>query len=393
MKIIVIGNGAAGISAVESILENQVDDNYEIKIITNEDASIYYRPMLSDYISQPSLPNRFFLHPFAWYEENKIELIHGIPVIEILKEKNQVKLEDGRLLPYDKLIITTGSYNFIPPFEGVNLPEVKSLRTLKDAEIIKKMIRPSNHAVVIGGGLLGLELGWQMIKLGLKVTVVEMMERLLPRQLDPEASALFLEKVKETGMHIITGIGTDSILGNQHVEGVKLSNGDIINCDYVFVSIGIRADVALAQQAGLNIGKGIIVNDQMQTSIENIYAAGDCAEHKGINYGIWPEAVSQGKIAGLNIVGHKTSYESLVPFHIYHGMNMRLFSIGDVGSLGEQSYEVIRFEYDDHFEKIFFKDGMITGGILMGNISKSAKLKNALSHKLSKEAFLESLKG
>ena len=393
MKIIVIGNGAAGISAVESILEHKVENNYEIKIITNEEASVYYRPMLSDYISQPSLPNRFFLHPFAWYEENKIELIQGIPVTEILKEKNQIKLEDGRLLNYDKLLIATGSYNFMPPFEGINLPEVKTLRTLKDAEVIKKMLNPSDHAVVIGGGLLGLELGWQMIKLGLDVTVIEMMDRLLPRQLDPEASALFLEKVKATGMHIITNIGSDSILGDAHVEGVKLSTGEIIDCSYVFISIGIRADVALAQQAGIEVSKGIVVNDQMQTSVENIYAAGDCAEYNGINYGIWPEAVSQGKTAGLNMIGHKATYETLVPFHIYHGMNMRLFSIGDVGSLGEEAYDIIRFEYDDHFEKIFFKDGHIAGGILMGNISKSAKLKNALSHNLTKEAFLESLKG
>ncbi|GAU77104.1 NAD(P)/FAD-dependent oxidoreductase [Fusibacter sp. 3D3] len=392
MKVIVIGNGAAGISAVESLIENQVDTHYDIKIITNEDASIYYRPMLSDYISQSALPNRFFLHPFAWYEENKIELIHGIPVVEILKAKKQIKLQDDRFLPYDKLIIATGSYNFIPPLEGVALPEVKSLRTLKDAEFIKKMVKPSKHAVVIGGGLLGLELGWQMIKLGLKVTVIEMMERLLPRQLDAEASGLFLEKVEATGMQIITGVGTDSILGDHHVEGIRLSNGKTITCDYVFISIGIKADIALAEQAGLEVGKGITVNAQMQTSDANIYAAGDCAEYDGINYGIWPEAVLQGKTAGLNIANQKTSYETLVPFNIYHGMNMRLFSIGDVGSLGEKAYEIIRFEYDDHFEKIFFKEGIITGGILIGNISKSAKLKSALFHKLTKEAFLESLK-
>ncbi|MBF4693536.1 NAD(P)/FAD-dependent oxidoreductase [Fusibacter ferrireducens] len=393
MKIIVIGNGAAGISAVESILENQVDNAYEIKIITSEEASIYYRPMLSDYISQSALPNRFFLHPYAWYEENNIELICGMTVTEILKAQNQVKLKDNRLLSYDKLILATGSYNFIPPLEGVHLPEVKSLRTLKDAEHIKKMVQPSKHAVVVGGGLLGLELGWQMIQLGLKVTVVEMMERLLPKQLDPEASALFLEKVKETGMHIVTGLGTNSILGTEHVEGVKLSNDEIIPCDYVLFSIGIRADVALAQQAGLDIDKGIIVNDQMQTSVENIYAAGDCAEYLGINYAIWPEAVSQGKTAGLNAIGQKASYDVLVPFHIYHGMNMRLFSIGDVGRLGETAYDIVRFKKDDHFEKFFFKEGIITGGILMGNISKSAKLKNALAHKLTKEAFLESIKG
>ena len=393
MKIIIIGNGAAGISAAESILENKGNTHLEIKMITTEDASIYYRPMLSDYISQPSLPNRFFLHPFAWYEENSISLIHGVAVTEINRDKKQVTLDNGQAHAYDKLVIATGSYNFIPPFKGADLPEVKSLRTLKDAETIKAMIEPSKHALVIGGGLLGLELGWQMIQLGLKVTVIEMMERLLPRQLDPEASALFLKKVEATGMTVMTGVGTDSILGDTHVEGIKLSTGEIVKGDYVFISIGIRADVTLAQKSGLTINRGIVVDEHMRTSDPDVFAAGDCAEYEAINFAIWPEAVSQGKVAGMNLVGKDSTYETLVPFNIYHGMNMRLFSIGDVGSQGEEAYEILRFEDGDHFEKIFFKDNVITGGILLGNISKSAKLKNALLKKFDKEAYLKSIEG
>lgn len=388
--IVIIGNGAAGISAAESIAEinhSEVSPS-EITLISTEPGAVYYRPMLSEYLSEESLPKRFYLHSIDWYTENKIRLLQETKVSSIDRESKTLTLSDDTSLIYDKLILATGSYNFVPPMPGAALKNVKNLRTLEDAEEIRSIIKAGKKAVVIGGGLLGLELGWQLLQKGISVTVVEMMERLLPRQLDTEASALFLEKVLDTGMNILTGVGTEAILGEEEVSGVKLSNGETIPADYVFISIGVRADVGLAKACGLNLNRGILVDGRMCTSDPSIFAAGDCAEFDGVNYAIWPEATAQGKVAGINATGGNALYEQTIPFNIYHGMNLRLFSIGDAGSLGDSEYEIHRHRDGDNFEKIFAKNNQVVGGVLMGNISRSAKLKKALQSRLSLSEYL-----
>jgi NAD(P)H-nitrite reductase large subunit len=257
---------------------------------------------------------------------------------------------------------------------------------LADADAIRSQLAKGKKAVVIGGGLLGLELGWQLLQAGLDVSVVEMMDRLLPRQLDHEASALFLEKVLATGMKILTGVGTKSIEGSGNTAtGVKLETGEILPADLVFISIGIRADIKLAQTADLKTNRGILVNSNMETSSADIYACGDCAEFDGINYAIWPEALAQGKTAGLSAIGIHQPYETVIPFNIYHGMNLRLFSMGDV-SEGEDV--TVKQNGDmEAYEKYFFKNGKIVGGILLGNIAKSSKLKKAIADGVLEEAF------
>lgn len=270
---------------------------------------------------------------------------------------------------------------------GSKKENVFDLRTYEDANIIKEKAKDAKSAVIIGGGLLGLELGWQLRKLNIEVSVIEMMQRLLPRQLDEEASVLFEESVKATGIKVIKGVQTQEIVGEPKAEGVMLTTGEVIKGDLIIFSIGIRADVQLAKNAGLTTDRGIIVNDFMQTSVKNIYAAGDCAEYSGINYAIWPEAVEQGKVAGLNAIGSKTVYEPVVPFNIYHGMNLRLFSMGDVGGNPANQYEVHRVGEIEHFEKYYYVNDHLVGGILMGNISKSGKLKKGIISRMTRAEF------
>ncbi len=384
-KIVIIGNGAAGNAALEEILSK--DQSYDITVITTESTPIYYRPMLSEYLSEPEVPKRFYLHDQNWYDEHGVKVHYQMEVQKIDPSSQTIMLPNDVELKYDKLILCTGSRNFIPPLPGVKLAGVMDLRTLSDADLIKYKAGNARKAVIIGGGLLGLEIGWQLRKLNIGVTVVEMMDRLLPRQLDTEASVIFEEKVAATGIEVIKGVQTQELVGQEWVEGVKLSNGETIEADFVIVSIGIRADVTLAKELGLNINRGIVVDDFMQTSVKNIYAAGDCAEHNNINYAIWPEAIEQGKIAGLNALGIRSVYEPVIPFNIYHGMNMRLFSIGDVGGDPAKSYTIEHFKAEDHFEKFFYVDDIIVGGILIGNIAKSSKLKKAVASGLKKGAF------
>ncbi|MDW7662500.1 MAG: FAD-dependent oxidoreductase [Bacillota bacterium] len=388
-KIVIIGNGAAGNAAAEEIL-NQNSSN-DITIISNEESPVYYRPMLSEYVSEESLPKRFYLHDLNWYKENNIVLKTSSIVKQILPDAHELILDSGEELSYDALIICSGSNNFIPPMPGSTLKNVVSLRNLADAGKIKELASTSKKTVIIGGGLLGLELGWQLRKLDISVDVVEMMDRLLPRQLDLEASEIFENKVASTGIKVMKGVQTKGIVGEDSAKGVELSDGTIIDADFVIFSIGVRADTALAKEAGLKIERGIVVDDFMKTSHSDIYAAGDCAEHKGINYAIWPESVDQGKIAGLNSIGIRSVYEPVIPFNIYQGMNMRLFSIGDVGSDPGTTYDTHKVEDDNHFEKYFFVDDILVGGILLDDISKSSKLKKAMIARTSKTDFIESL--
>lgn len=384
-KIVIIGNGAAGITAAETIL--QQNRSYSLTMITNEGEAAYYRPMLSEYISAYEIPKRFYLHSKDWYEENNIELLPSSNATKIDTVNKQVAIDNGLLIDYDKLIIACGSYNFIPPLPGASLKGVYNLRTLKDADEIKSSVSNGQKSVVIGGGLLGLELGWQLLSLGIDVTVVEMMPRLLPRQLDEEASKLFLQKVEATGIKIKLGIGTSSIIGEDNVTGVALENGEMIECDNVFISIGIRADTALAQEAGIKVNRGIIVDSNMRTSVEDVFAAGDCAEYEGVNYAIWPEAVAQGKIAALSACSVEAAYENITPFNIYHGMNLRLFSIGNVNDNDDRVHKTIKKYNGDNLEKYFFMDEVLVGGILLGDISKSSKLKQALINKVTYDEF------
>lgn len=388
-KIIIIGNGAAGNAATEEILNQK--DSHEITIITKEAKPVYYRPMLSEYVSEENLPKRFYLHDLDWYQKNGITLKTSSSVNQIFPETHEVTLDTGETLNYDSLILCSGCNNFIPPMPGANLKNVVSLRTFEDAELIKKLAQTSKKTVIIGGGLLGLELGWQLRKLDISVDVVEMMDRLLPRQLDLEASELFEEKVSKTGIKVMKGVQTKGIVGEETAEGVELSDGTILDADFVIFSIGVRADTALAKEAGLKIDRGIMVDDFMKTSQADIYAAGDCAEHKGVNYAIWPESVDQGKIAGLNAIGIRSVYEPVIPFNIYQGMNMRLFSIGDVGGNPGIVYETHKVRNNQHFEKYFFVDDVLVGGILLDDISKSSKLKKALASRVHKLDFIETL--
>lgn len=384
--LVIIGNGAAGNAALEEIIPHL--NRLTVTVITNESTPIYYRPMLSEYISEPEVPKRFFLHDDAWYKSHAIDVRYNQSVTDIDAKSRIITCESGETLSYDKLILCTGSNNFIPPLPGVQLKNVADLRTLSDANKLKAIAADTQSAVIIGGGLLGLELGWQLKKLSIDVTVVEMMPRLLPRQLDEEASQRFEEKVLATGIKIIKGVQTQEILGATQVEGVKLSTGEVLNADLAIFSVGIRADVTLARTAALSIDRGIVVDSTMCTSDPNIYAAGDCAQYENQNYAIWPEAIAQGRVAGRNAIGVASTYDPVIPFNIYHGMGLRLFSIGDVGCNPDVAYEIITKNNEDDFEKVFLVDDCVVGGILLTNITKSNLLKKAVRDGYTKAQYL-----
>ena len=382
---IIIGNGAAGYYSAKAIRER--NSKCKIKIISEESNLTYFRPQLSDYLSSSLPDNQFYLSPEQWYKENNIEVVLNVTVEAINPDEKNIVLKNGSTVKYDKLILANGSSSFVPLTPGVNKEGVFSLKYLSDATKIKNYISKSKNAVIIGGGLLGLEAAWEMKKCGLEVTVVEFMSRLLPRQLDDEGYNLFKKSISNCGVNIILGDSVEEILGEEKVTGVRLKSGKTISTDLALFSIGIRPNKNLGEKAGIASNKGIIVNDKMETSLKDIYACGDVCEYNERVYGNWPASVEMGTVAGSNAVGDEFYFTDFVSSVIFSSMDTELFSCGSFTS-NSQSLSSQNPERNT-YEKLFFENNKLVGAILIGDTKKSGKIMTAIQSGKTKTEILK----
>lgn len=381
--ILIIGNGIAGVSAAETIRKNS--KTVQITIVDKEVEPVYYKPMLSKLIAKEELPRAFYLHDEAWYEKENIRFIRPATVTAILPQEKEVSLSDGQVLSYDRLILATGAECFVPPINNAHLEGVFTLRTLQDARRIKEKITQSKNAVVIGGGLLGLELAAEIAEGGVYVSVIEMMDRLLPRQLDEKGAAILERAFHTDHIRVMKSAGVESILGNEAVNGVMLKDGSRIEADLVIISAGVRSDMSLYTQCGIRCERSIIVDAQMRTNLDAIFACGDNACFENANYAIWPQAINQGQIAGFNALGINKEYEHFVPSTMFNGMNLRIFSIGMVNYDEEdQDYSFIVYENDGKqvYKKLIFYRDELVGGILIGDNKKTKMLTDGIKNHL-----------
>lgn len=381
---IIIGNGAAGFYAADAI--RQKNSRASITMISDESYYSYYRPSLSEYLANEIPDKKLYLKNKNWFEENNINLKLNIEVESILTKENKIVLSDGTSLKYDKLILANGARNFIPPTPGADKKGVFSLRTINDADEIISYAKCSKKAVVIGGGLLGLEAAWELQNLGLDVTVVEFFPRLLPRQLDREGAEIFKNQISNCGVNVILGDSLIEILGNDKVINIKLKSGNILDTDMVLFSVGIRANKELAERSGIKTDKSIVVNEKMETNMPDIYACGDVAELNGRNYGIWPAAVQMGKVAGGNASGDELIFKDFVSSTIFSSMNTNLFSSGYF----DDECDILSYK-DEHtqvYKKLFFKNNKLVGCILLGDTSSSIKMVKGIREGYSKEKVL-----
>ncbi len=385
IKYLIIGNGIGGLSAAREIRRHDKEGN--IVLISSEPYLTYYRPKLTEGIFKEHTVSSLLVNDEKWYKDKDIKAILNTTVEKIDIDNNMVYMDDGNKMEYEKLLIATGSRPFIPPIDGKNKKGVFALRTLQDLYEFKEFLKTCNTVSVIGGGLLGLEAAWSLKQLGKKVNVIEFLPYLLPKQLDVELANKLEERLNGSGLTIYTNSQVDEVLGEERANGIKLKGGRDIPTDAILISSGIRPNLDLVRDTPIKYDKGIKVDRQMRTNIENIFAVGDVVEVDGKVLGLWTAANEQGKIAGANMVGIEMEYEQPKIFTTLDLGDIKVFSAGAINN-----YDKI-YEYKDNsrgiHHKVFTRDGIVNGVILFGDIKDRNKFNNAVVSQLTIEEFLK----
>lgn len=368
-RYVVVGGGVAGVTAARELLD-WAPAHDEIHILSAEPYPYYPRPLLWRFIAGTMEQEQLYFQPLSWYDEKGIKFYLDTNVTTLDVEAHRLTLGDGREMDYDRLLLATGARPFVPPVEGAGKEGVFTLRTLDDAKRIKAHAEKVPQAVVIGGGLLGLETARAIHEAGPNVHVIEIAGHLLPRQLDAEGASVLRALLEGQGLEITTGSIVDAILGDQSVESVRTEAGRSIEAQFVLFSTGIRCRAKLAHDAGLEVNRGALVDGQMRTSVEDVYAAGDIAEFEGEIDGMIPPAMDQAKVAAANMVelGSRT-YAGTLPTSTLEVVGARVTSLGEYNPEQEEVYQVFRHIDTDRgvYRKFVLQDGRVVGAILLND--------------------------
>ena len=374
---LIIGNGVAGTTAAEAIRKENKAGN--ITILTDEGLPFYDRILLNSYIAGDIDEQGLLAKKTGWYEEQDITLRLRTRVVSAEPEERVVITEQGQRLSYDCLLIATGSHSFIPPIKGFDKRGVFALRSVQDARDISAHAGEVEEVVLIGGGLLGLETGNALLRLGKKIKVVEFFPRLLPRQLDVDGARRLQGIMEERGFSFRLGAKTQEITGDNQATAVLLEGGERLSAEAVIISAGVRPNMELAEPLGLEVDKGIKVDEYLRTSRPDVYAAGDVAEFEGIPYGIWTAALEQGKIAGTNMAGGKKIYGGTTMATKLKVVGIDLASAGDIDA--ENKFESRVVTDEKVYKKIVIEEDQIIGCILLGDTKDFGKITKAMAEK------------
>src|SRR6187402_48552 len=385
-RLVVIGNGMAGARTVEEILARGGADQFEITMFGEEPYGNYNRILLSDVLNGSHEAEDIFLNPLAWYADNGIKLHAGVKVLKILRHARQVEAEGGIVASYDRLIIATGSLPFIPPMDGLTLPDgsdkpgVFVFRNLDDCRKITAYAMGKKRGVVIGGGLLGLEAARGLQNFSLDVHVIQRGSSIMGQQLDAPAAAILKKTLEGLGIVVHTNRDTRAIRGHDQVTGLEFKDGTRLACDLVVIAAGIKANSGLALRAGLAVERGIVVDNRLCTDDPRIFAVGECVQHRGQVYGLVAPLWEQAKVLAAHLTDSDTDAA-------YHGTKVatKLKVMGvEVASMGiteatEEGDEVVQFTEAKKgtYKKLIIRNGRLVGGILLGDISKAPYLTQA----------------
>jgi nitrite reductase (NADH) large subunit len=373
LKLVIIGNGMAGTAALEEILKAD-PERYEITVIGAERHPNYNRVLLAEVLTGEKTVADIALHERGWYEDNNIKLVTGVRVTDINRAGRTLSLDDGTSEGYDRLVFSTGSVPIIPDIPGADGPRVVSFRDVDDCDRIKALLGADpkgRRAVVIGGGLLGLEAAHALVGLGADVTVIHLADRLMERQLDPTAAALLKDDIEAHGIRVLLRAETTAIEHTDASAMLRLAGGDAIEADFVVMSVGIRPNIALAMESGIYCERGIVVSDTMQTFDPAVYAVGECVQHRGLTFGLVAPLFEQARVLGDHLAGHSRLTFSSRPLQTRLKIpGIELFSAGVVDAdAGGDGFETM--EYLDYGEKLYKKvvvrDGRVVGVLLYGD--------------------------
>ena len=368
-KLVVVGNGMAGMRTVEELLKLDAD-MYDITVFGAEPRVNYNRIMLSPVLAGEKKLDDIILHSRAWYAGNGIVLHAGDPVVAIDRARRVVRARSGLETAYDRLLLATGSSPFIVPVPGAQLSGVVGFRDFDDVDLMLAAAQRGGSAVVIGGGLLGLEAANGLLRQGMNVTVVHLTSSLMNQQLDPAAALLLKSALERRGLRILLGAQTEAILGDGKVEAVRFADGSEVPADLVVMAAGVRPNVALAVDAGLHVERAIVVDDTLQTYDPRVYAVGECVQHRKATFGlvapIWDQArVCAAHLAGL---GHRRYVQQATATKL-KVTGIDLYSAGDFSGLEGSEDLVLRDRHAGVYKRLVLQGGRVTGAVLYGDVA------------------------
>lgn len=373
MKLVLVGNGLAGMRCLEDLLD-MAPDRYEVTVIGEEPWGNYNRIMLSPVLSGDKSIEDIMLHPHAWYSDKGIHFIAGDAAVKVDRPRKQVHTEKGIVVDYDRLILATGSKPFIPPIKGSDLKGVLSFRDIYDVNTMLEYCKNKKNAVVIGGGLLGLEAAYGLKQRGMNVTVLHLMDRIMDRQLDARASALLKQSIEAKGIPVLTEANTEELIGQDgHVSQLRLKDGTVLEADFVVFAVGIRPNMALAQSAGLRCNRGVMVNDTMQTFDPSIYAVGECIEHRNQTFGLVEPLWGQAFICASHLAEHGslTFKAPTVPTQLKVS-GCDVFSAGNFEPADDYEDIILNDEKRHIYKRIIIQEDKVIGAVLFGDTEDGA---------------------
>ena len=364
--LVVIGNGMAAMHLVEELTRRALG-RFAVAVVGEEPQLAYNRVLLSAVLAQEVSRTDIELRPARWWSDRGVTLLYGRTAIGIDPSIRRVRLADGPTLPYARLVLATGSRPIRLGVPGMELPGVMTFRDLGDVATIEAAAARRIKAVVIGGGLLGLEAAYGLAKAGSQVTVVHLMDRLMERQLDARAGDMLKRAVEALGIAVLLNAETIGIRGKRHAEAVALKDGTQIEADLVVVAAGIRPNIDLARTADLGINRGILVDDHLQTSRPDIHAIGECAEHRGVCYGLVEPAYEQARVLAAHLAGEDLQYPGSVLATNLKVSGVNVFSAGNF--LGASGTEQLVFSDPGlgTYKKLAISDGRLVGAVLFGD--------------------------
>lgn len=385
-KVVIVGAGIAGLAAAESLRE--ASPWIDITLVGRESHLPYYRLNLTRYLAGEIGRDELPIHPESWYEENSIRLMLGVEAEAIDLQARTVTCRGSNPLHYNKLLLAAGAHPFVPAIGGAEREGVSTVRTVEDADFIIDSCKPGAKCVCIGGGVLGIETAAGLARRGADVTLLEGHGWLMPRQLNRAAGELLAEHVRGLGVTLRSNARTSEILGDGKVSAVRLEDGDELPADLVVIATGIRSNSFLARTAGLEVNRGIVVDDYLTTSNPDVLAVGDVAEHRGVIYGLWGPAQYQGSIAGMNLAGIAAQFGGLAKATTLKVVGLDVVSVGQF-NLEDASYRAVEHRGEGRYSLLVACDGHLVGAILAGDTQAAAVVQKGVDDGVDLSGLLD----